>query len=134
MPSTFEFPGLPIPVFTIGPPLAPKIKHDDGHLGVFPSRRPTAADYAELTRWVARLEVGEAVQGVPFLPKSDLPDALAAYRHFCSAKENREPFHTSATSKTIRAERSPSTMQRRTPNSQRNSYPYRSSPADPHSA
>lgn len=86
MPSTLEFPGLPIPVFTVGPPLAPKIKHDDGHLGAFRSRRPTAADYAELTKWVARLEVGEAIQGVPFLPKSDLPDALAAYRHFLFGK------------------------------------------------
>jgi hypothetical protein len=86
MPSTLEFPGLPIPVFTIGPPLAPKIEHDNGHLGAFPARRPTAADYAELTRWVARLEVGEAIQGVPFLPKNDLPDALAAYRHFLFGK------------------------------------------------
>jgi len=73
---------MPIPVFTVGPPQRPRIVHDDGFLGRFPPRRPTANDYAELTKWIGRLEVGEAIQGLPFLPKNDLPDALAAYRHF----------------------------------------------------
>jgi hypothetical protein len=77
---------MPVPVFRSGPPQRPSIHHDDGFLGKYPPRAPTASDYAELTTWMARLEAGEAIQGVPFLPKNDLPDALAAYRHFLFGK------------------------------------------------
>lgn len=80
--STFEMVGMPVPVFKVGPPSRPKIVHDDGHLGKFAPRKPTAADLAELRKWIARLEAGEAIQGLPFLPHNDIPDALAAYRHF----------------------------------------------------
>jgi hypothetical protein len=36
--------------------------------------------------WAAILEAGEAGQRVPFVPHNDLPDALAAYRHFLYGK------------------------------------------------
>jgi hypothetical protein len=90
--STFDFVGMPIPVFRVGPPQRPAIKHDDGHLGRFPRRQATAADRVELTKWIGRLELGEAIQGVPFLPKNDLPDALAAYRHFLFGKGQDRTF------------------------------------------
>jgi hypothetical protein len=90
--STLEIVGLAIPVFRVGPPQRPPIKHDDGFLGRFPRRQPTAADYAELSGWIARLEAGEAIQGIPFLPKNDLPDALAAYRHFLFGKGRDRTF------------------------------------------
>lgn len=90
--STIAFVGMPIPVFTVGPPVRPAIKHDDGFLGKFPARKPTAKDYAELSVWIGKLEIGEAIQGVPFLPKNDLPDALAAYRHFLFGKGKDRTF------------------------------------------
>jgi hypothetical protein len=80
--TTLQITGMPVPVFSVGPPQRPPIRHDDGFLGKFPPRKPTVEDYALLSKWMARLEAGEAIQGVPFLPKNDLPDALAAYRHF----------------------------------------------------
>jgi hypothetical protein len=49
-------------------------------------------DRAELRKWIGRLEIGEAVQGIPFLPKNDLPDALAAYRHFLFGKGQDRTF------------------------------------------
>lgn len=91
--ATLELVGMPIPVFHVGPIQQPPIRHDDGHLGQFPPRQATAADYAQLAAWIARLEVGEAIQGLPFLPKNDLPDALAAYRHFLFGKGRDRTFH-----------------------------------------
>jgi hypothetical protein len=80
--STLQLVGSAIPVFRVGPPQRPAIKHDDGFLGKFAPRKATDEDRAQLRAWIARLEVGEAIQGIPFLPKNNLPDALAAYRHF----------------------------------------------------
>ena len=49
------------------------------------------ADRVALARWVAQLELGEAAEGTPF--SRDLPDALAAYRHFLQG--NGQPRHFS---------------------------------------
>jgi hypothetical protein len=38
------------------------------------------------------LEGAEAVQGVPFVPHNDLPDALAAYRHFLYGRGTDRTF------------------------------------------
>jgi hypothetical protein len=65
-----------------GAPRRPEIRHDNGFLGQFKPRSPTAADRRHYRMWQGRLEAMEAVQGVPLLPKNDIPDALAAYRHF----------------------------------------------------
>jgi hypothetical protein len=46
----------------------------------FAPRPATTAERLHFAEWAARLEAAEAVQHVPFAP--DLPDALAAYRHF----------------------------------------------------
>lgn len=87
---------MPIAQYTIGPPTRPNIQHDNGHLSlnkdkgrIDPSkyRKPTAADYKKRAIWLALLELGEAVQGVPLLPENYvLPDALPAYRHFHFSK------------------------------------------------
>jgi hypothetical protein len=39
-------------------------------------------DRAKFAEWSTLLAGAEAVQGVPLVPHNDLPDALAAYRHF----------------------------------------------------
>ncbi len=68
--------------YTIGPPKRPNITHDNGFLDRFERRDPTAGDYARLALWRTVLEAAEAGQSVPMLPHNDIPDALAAYRHF----------------------------------------------------
>lgn len=68
--------------YTIGPPIRPAIHHDNGFLDRFSARAPTFADRAKFAEWTTLLEAAEAGQGVPLLPHNDLPDALAAYRHF----------------------------------------------------
>ena len=68
--------------YTIGPPRRPNITHDNGFLDRYERRDPTAADYARLALWRTILEAAEAGQSVPILPHNDIPDALAAYRHF----------------------------------------------------
>ncbi|ABB30526.1 hypothetical protein GeomeDRAFT_2218 [Geobacter metallireducens RCH3] len=74
---------MPVAQYAIGPPTRPKnIRHDNGFLDSFARRKPTAKDYEEYARWISRLEGVEAIQGVPFVPHNNLPDALAAYRHF----------------------------------------------------
>lgn len=73
---------MPVAQYTIGPPRRPNIQHDNGHLDKFPPRAPTSSDFARRAMWLAKLEGGEAIQGVPLLPHNDLPDALPAYRHF----------------------------------------------------
>lgn len=75
---------MPVAHYTIGAPTRPSIYHDNGFLDKFSPRSPTASDYAQRALWLAKLEGGEAVQGIPLLPHNDLPDALAAYRHFLS--------------------------------------------------
>ena len=71
-----------VAVYEVGPPLRPTIHHDNGFLDDFPRRPPTAADRVKFAQWAAFLEAAEAGQNVPFVPHNDLPDALAAYRHF----------------------------------------------------
>ncbi len=75
---------MSIAQYSIGPPTRPNIQHDNGFLDKFPPQKPTSADYARRAVWLAKLEGGEAVQGIPLIPHNDLPDALAAYRHFLS--------------------------------------------------
>jgi hypothetical protein len=68
--------------YTIGPPKRPTIVHDNGFLDRFPLRDPTMEERAEFLKWIAKLEAGEEIQGIPFVPHNDIPDALSAYRHF----------------------------------------------------
>ncbi len=79
--------------YTIGPPTKPAITHDNGFLDKFSKRQPTAAEQADYALWMGKLEVGEAIQGVPFFPKNDLPDALAAYRYFMEASGKDREFN-----------------------------------------
>ena len=72
--------------YEIGPPLRPTIDHDNGFRGKLAARPPTAADRVKFAQWAAFLEAAEAGQNVPFVPHNDLPDALAAYRHFLYGK------------------------------------------------
>ena len=71
--------------YALGPPRRPVIRHDDGFLDRFAPRAPTSEERRDYALWQARAELGEAVQGVPFMPHNALPDALAAYRHFLGA-------------------------------------------------
>ncbi|MEO7495931.1 MAG: hypothetical protein ABIT83_18865 [Massilia sp.] len=76
--------------YRIGPPTRPAIRHDNGHLDMYPPRAPTASDRAQLVRWFAMLEGSEALcnaQTGKYLAAcnhEDLSDANAAYRHFLS--------------------------------------------------
>lgn len=65
-----------------GPPERPNIVHDNGHLDQFERRDPGAIDYAKYAGWSLVMIGAEAVQGPSPFEKTDLPDALAAYRHF----------------------------------------------------
>ncbi len=73
---------MTVATYQVGPPLRPAIAHDNGFLGKLAPRAPTVADRAKFAEWAALLEAAEAAQGVPLIPHNDLPDALAAYRHF----------------------------------------------------
>ncbi len=75
-----------VATYQIGPPLRPAIRHDNGFLDRFSPREPTMADRAKYAEWAALLEAAEAAQGIPLIPHNDLPDALAAYRHFLYGK------------------------------------------------
>lgn len=69
--------------YKIGPPERPNIQHDNGFLDNFPPHPPTLHDYEQYMWWrYVMLEGAESVQHIPFLPHNDLPDAIAAYRHF----------------------------------------------------
>lgn len=83
---------MPVAQYVIGPPTRPNIRHDNGFLDKFPRRRPATKDYEEYARWVSKLEGAEAIQGVPFVPHNELPDALAAYRHFLRGKGRDRVF------------------------------------------
>jgi hypothetical protein len=72
--------------YKVGPPVRPAIAHDNGFLDRYRPRPATAADRAQFAKWAAVLEAAEAAQKVPFIPHNDLPDALAAYRHFLYGK------------------------------------------------
>jgi len=74
----------PSAVYQTGIPQRPKIVHDNGFLSLG-SRSPTPSDYLKLAKWKAMLEGGEAL-------RSDLVDALAAYRHFLTANGAQRDF------------------------------------------
>lgn len=74
----------PSATYQTGIPLRPKIVHDNGFLSLG-RRSPTAQDYLKLAKWKAMLEGGEAL-------RSDLVDALAAYRHFLTGNGAQRDF------------------------------------------
>ncbi len=71
--------------YQISPPQRPKITHDNGFLSLG-KRFATTEDYLKLAKWKAMLEAGEAF-------RSDLTDALAAYRHFLIGKGVQRNFN-----------------------------------------
>lgn len=77
--------------YFVGAPRRPEIRHDNG-FGQFPRRNPTSADRRRYAKWQGRLELAEAIQGVPGAPKNDIPDALAAYRHFLQGRGAARTF------------------------------------------
>ena len=79
-------------IYHVGRPRRPEIRHDNGFLDRFPRRAPTAADRRRYAGWRGRLELAESIQGVPGVPKNDLPDALAAYRHFLTGRGAARTF------------------------------------------
>ncbi|HEX3696217.1 MAG TPA: hypothetical protein VH374_12610 [Polyangia bacterium] len=81
-----------VATYSVGAALHPPIHHDNGFLEKFPARAPTAGDRAKYAEWGALLEGAEAAQGVPLIPHNNLPDALAAYRHFLSGKGTDRTF------------------------------------------
>jgi hypothetical protein len=81
-----------VATYRIGPPVRPPIYHDNGFLDELPPRPPTRADRIKFAEWAALLEAGEAGQRVPLVPHNDLPDALAAYRHFLYGKGTDRVF------------------------------------------
>ncbi len=78
--------------YKIGSPTRPNIYHDNGFLDKFSPRKPTAADREQFAKWAAILEAAEAAQDVPLVPHNDIPDALAAYRHFLYGKGKDREF------------------------------------------
>ncbi|AUX49083.1 uncharacterized protein SOCE26_106280 [Sorangium cellulosum] len=77
--------------YSVGAPQRPPIHHDNGFRQnpsdsddptPTPTTEPNLADRASLLYWRGTLEGAEAAQGVPYVPHNDIPDALAAYRHF----------------------------------------------------
>jgi len=79
-------------LYFVGAPRRPEIRHDNGFLGQFRSRSPTPVDRRRYAQWQGRLELAEAVQEVPGAPKNDIPDALAAYRHFLTGRGAARTF------------------------------------------
>jgi hypothetical protein len=71
-----------VAMYVVGGAVRPLIRHDNGFLDRFSRRPPTVGDRAKFAEWSAFLEGAEAAQGIPLVPHNDLPDALAAYRHF----------------------------------------------------
>lgn len=87
--------------YKIGPPAHPPIQHDNGFLQnpadpsdpkPMPTTEPTWSDRASLTWWQTKLEGAEAVQGVPYAPHNNIPDALAAYRYFLEGNGKDRTF------------------------------------------
>lgn len=83
---------MSVATYMIGPPARPVINHDNGFLDDFAPRKPEAADYRKYAVWLARLEVAEAIQKVPYTPHNDLTDALGAYRHFMGGRGSNRVF------------------------------------------
>ena len=74
-----------VATYILGPPTRPPMTWDNGHLGQFPPRSPTAADYVKLAEWRAKLEGAEAL-------RPDLTDGVAAYRHFLDGQGRPRQF------------------------------------------
>lgn len=72
--------------YFVGLPRRPVIREDNGFLDRFAPRSPTSSDRRRYAEWKTALELAEAAQGVPHLPYNNLPDALAAYRHFLTGR------------------------------------------------
>ncbi|MCF6282589.1 MAG: hypothetical protein L3J28_10365 [Candidatus Polarisedimenticolaceae bacterium] len=83
---------MTIATYSIGKAKKPKINHDNGFLDKFAIRAPTNGEKIDYAIWYAKLEAAEAIQNIPFMPKNDIPDALAAYRHFLKGSGNRRWF------------------------------------------
>ncbi|MFQ1700690.1 hypothetical protein ACJ5NV_08845 [Loktanella agnita] len=83
---------MPLANYTVGSPSRPAITHDNGFLDQFAPRAATFADRASYTYWHGKLEAAEAAQDVPLLPHNDIPDALAAYRHFLEGTGTTRTF------------------------------------------
>ncbi|MBA8876615.1 hypothetical protein [Phyllobacterium myrsinacearum] len=79
-------------IYRRGAPHRPSITHDNGFLDKFARRAPTTEDRMNYARWRAKLELGESIQGVPGVPHNNLPDALAAYRHFLDGSGSDRTF------------------------------------------
>lgn len=78
--------------YSIGKPLKPRIIHDNGFLDKFARRAPTISDRLNYAKWYAKLEAAEAIQNLPLLPHTDIPDGLAAYRHFMKGSGKKRWF------------------------------------------
>lgn len=70
--------------YKLGTAVRPPINHDKG-FSAFPKRKPTLSDYWELFKWYSMTEVAEGL-------RSDLTDALAAYRHFHEGEGKKREF------------------------------------------
>lgn len=74
--------------YRLGNPARPIIKHDNGHLDLHKTRKPTLADRVRLAKWITKLEASELLckarsgQRLDVCNNEDLSDANAAYRHF----------------------------------------------------
>ncbi len=87
--------------YSVGPEKRPPIHHDNGFLQnpkdpndpkPQPTVEPGFSDRASLAWWKTKLEGAEAIQGVPFAPHNDIPDGLAAYRHFLEGNGKDRTF------------------------------------------
>ena len=81
---------MPIGLYKVGTAQRPQLYHDAGFADC--SRAATVRDKAILAGWRIALEAAEAGQGVPLVPHNNLPDALAAYRHFLYGKGKQRKF------------------------------------------
>jgi hypothetical protein len=81
-----------IGTYVLGEPKAPSITHDNGFLDKNKPRAPGVADYASYWKWRLILEAAESAQGLGPFEKTNMPDALAAYRHFLKGNGAKRYF------------------------------------------
>ena len=81
---------MSIAQYQIGPEQRPQLHHDPGFADCI--RPATVKDRALYLGWRGFLEAAEAGQKVPFVPHNDLPDGLAAYRHFLYGRGRARKF------------------------------------------
>lgn len=75
-----------VATYSLAAPVRPQMNFDNGFLDQNARRAPTLGDHAMRKFWQAAVIAVETAQGVPFVPHNDIPDALAAYRHFLYGK------------------------------------------------